>query len=116
MKALSVDAIFTSFGSRADGSLSFRGSTPELTTTEKVALMDTHGRVVKLLIQPIGEDAEELIEVKAPLGFASPSKRLRAILFVQFKQQKLMDTTFDQFYTSAIELYIDRIKSQLNPE
>ena len=117
MKALSLDAIFTSFGSRADGSLSFRGSTPELTTEEKVALMNTQSKNVKLLIQPLSEEAEALVEVKTPLGFKSPGQRLRAVLFLLFKQQgQQADTTFDEFYVRAMESIIERQKQKLNPE
>ena len=116
MKALSLDAIFSSFGSRADGSMSFRGTTPKLSTAEKVALMELHSKNVKLLIQPVDEEADSIVEVKMPLGFKSPGQRLRSVLFILFKQQAPPDTTFDEFYTRRMEDIIERQKKQLAPE
>jgi len=116
MNAISLDAIFSSFGSRVDGSLSFRGVTPELTTSEKVTLMELHNRNVKLLIQPMDEPPELIVEVKSKLGFKTPSQRLRAILFIAFSQQKPPDTTFDEFYSRRMDEIIERQKQQLEPE
>ena len=77
-RAIQTDAIFSSFGSRVDGSLSFRGQTPELTSEEKVALMDLGGRNVVLLIQPKDQAPEAVMQVnKRILDFKTPSQRLR---------------------------------------
>ncbi len=114
--AIQTDAIFTSFGSRSDHSLSFRGVTPELSTVEKVALMDLGGKNVVLLIQPKDEVPDAVLNVsKKILDFITPSQRLRGVLFILFRQQK-PDCTFDQFYTTEIDHIIDRIKENLNPE
>jgi len=115
-KAIQTDAIFSSFGSRVDGSLSFRGQTPELSSEEKVALMDLGGRNVVLLIQPKDVVPDGVLNVnKKILDFKTPSQRLRAILFVEWKQQK-PDCTFEQHYVTAIDRIIERVKEHLNPE
>jgi hypothetical protein len=44
------------FSSRVDGSLSFRGSTPELTVPEKVAMMSLQGLLTEVLIYPKEEE------------------------------------------------------------
>ena len=115
-QAIQTDAILTSFGSRVDGSLSFRGVTPELTSTEKVALMDLHNQNVVLLIQPKDHPPEAIVQVqKRILDFKTPSQRLRAVLFIEWKQQK-PDCTFDQHYATRIDQMIERIKEHLNPD
>lgn len=114
MKAISTEAIFTSFGSRVDGSLSFRGTTPELTTTEKVALMDLHNKQVKLLIQPMDETPDEVLTVHKILDFKTPSQRLRGVLFIEYQQQK-PDCTFEQHYITRMEQIMERIKERLEP-
>ena len=113
MKALSLDAIFTSFGSRVDGSISFRGQTPELNTIEKVALMDLHGRNVKLLIQPLEETPDEVLHVSKVLDFKTPSQRLRAVIFCEWKAQK-PDCTFEEHYNSEMNRIIEKKKERLN--
>jgi hypothetical protein len=114
MKAIQLDAMFTSFGSKADGSLSFRGTTPELTTNEKVALFELHNHSVKILIQPIEETPDEILTVHKVLDFKTPSQRLRACLFLCFKKDK-PDCTFDQYYATEMERIIDRVKTRLEP-
>lgn len=120
MKALLTPAIFTGFSSRADGSLGFRGVTPELSHGEKVALMELHQQNVKLLIQPVGESPEAMVEVKNELNTKTPSQRLRAVLFVLFKQWsesgKIKGVMFEQFYSEQMNRMIDDIKGQLEPE
>jgi len=119
-KALTTSAILTGFSSRADGSLGFRGVTPELSAAEKVALIELHNLNVRLLIQPTDTPAEALIEVKGDLDAKTPSVRLRAVLFVWWKQQteaKKMDGKgFDLFYVEQMNRMIDDIKGQLEPE
>lgn len=115
MKALVTPAIFTGFSSRADGSLGFRGVTPELNHAEKVALMELHQQNVKLLIQPIEDSPEAMVEVKNELGFKTPSQRLRAVLFIEFKQRK-PDMTFDVFYGQEMNAIIEDRKTRLEPE
>ncbi len=115
MKALSMDAIFSSFGSRVDGSLSFRGQTPELTSEEKVALMELAGKNVKLLIQPTDEMPESVLHVSKVLDLPSQSQRLRSVLYIEWKQKK-PDCSFEEHYVSRTNQMIDRIKEHLNPE
>lgn len=119
MKAILVPAIFSGFSSRADGSLGFRGVTPELNHTEKVALMELHQKNVKLLIQPTEDTPEAMVEVKGELGFKTPGQRLRAVIFILFKQAseagRIKGVMFEQFYSEVMERFIQDIKNQLEP-
>lgn len=120
MKALVTDAIFTSFTSKSDRSLSARLSTPELSSTERAAFMELQNLNVRLLIEPKDYAADGKTEIKNPIGTKSPSERLRGVLFVLHKQlcqsKKLADATFDMFYVNQMETIINSYKDQLEPE
>lgn len=120
MKALVTAAIFTSFTSKADGSLSGRLVTPELNPTEKAAFMELQNRNVRLLIEPQDYAVDGKAEIKNPLGTKSPSVRLRSVLFVLFKQLtakgKNVENSFDEFYVRHMDAVIESYKEQLEPE
>lgn len=119
MKALVTDAIFTSFTSKADRSLSARLTTPELSAAEKAAFMELQNCNVRLLIEPKDYAETGKTEIKNPLGTKSPSFRLRAVMFVLFKQlsnKGKIQGTFDEFYLLHMDRIIDGYKEQLEPE
>lgn len=113
MKALLTPAIFTGFSTKADQSLAFRGVTPELTTTEKVALMNLQGINVELLIQPKDYEVSAKVEVRGQFDTKTPSQRLRAVLFVLWKQSSGQGE-FDDFYKREIENLIESVKNRLS--
>lgn len=116
-KALTTDAIITSASTRADGSLSFRVSTPELSSEEKVALIDLAQKPLRLLIQPLDGQPEAMVEVKGKLAEKTPSQRLRAVIWHWWKQGGAGEvTSFEPFYQSKVEGLIEQVKSKLNPE
>lgn len=115
MKAIVLDVILSGFRSRKDKSLGFSASTPELTTVEKVALMDLDGLNLRALLEPRDYSTDGKVEVKGLLEQKPPSQRLRAVLFVQWKQQ-VKDRSFEQFYLETINALIDSIKATLEPE
>lgn len=115
MKALVTQAIFSSFTSKADGSLSARLSTPELSSAEKAAFMDIQGKNTRLLIEPMDYETDGKVEIKNPLSGKSPGERLRGVLFVFFKQKKITGT-YDEFYVKQMETIIQSYKDQLEPE
>lgn len=115
MKTIVTTAVLTSFGSKVDKSLSFRGVTPELTSTERVALMDFQGLNVRLLIEPIDFPSDGKMEVKSKLDNKTPSERLRAVLFVWWKQEGEQGVFID-FYRNKMEALIDGVKNNLREE
>lgn len=119
MKSIVTQAIFTSFTSKADRSLSARLVTPELSPGEKAAFMEIQNANVRLLIEPMDYAVDGKTEIKNPLGTKSPSVRLRSILFVLWKQlqaKSKMDRTFDEFYVTQMDSIIETYKQQLEPE
>ena len=119
MKAIVLNAIFTGFSSKVDKSLSFRGTTPELLTTEKCALMDMQNLNVRLLIEPVDFPTDGKMEVKSELETKTPSQRMRSVLFVwwnQLTKAGKMDKPFPQFYSEQTDRIINDLKGNLEPE
>lgn len=120
MRALTTQAILTSFSSRADKSLGFRGVTPELTSKEKAQFMELQNINLRMLLEPMDFEPSGKDEVKGVLDSKSPSTRLRGVLYVLWKQQtesgKMQDKSWELFYVESMERMISDIKSQLEPE
>lgn len=115
MQAIKLEAIFTGFSSRVDGSLSFRGSTPELSVPEKVAMMSLQGVLTETLIYPKEERNVDVVEVTTGLEHKTPSQRMRAVLFLLWKEAKT-DEPFETFYGKRMESLIEWLKSKLPDE
>lgn len=120
MKAIVLPCILSGFRSRKDKSLGFTGSTGELDTKEKVALMELEGCNVRMLIEPTDYAADGKVEVKSVLSDKTPSARLRGVLFVLWKQQVekgfCKDTIFDFWYVGQMERIINDVKATLDHE
>lgn len=115
MKAVTCDVILMGASTKLDGSLALRLTTPELRPDEKLTFLELQGKNLKMLLQPVEGDAVELKEVKGELNEKTPAQRLRATLFVLWKQQnEAID--FEVFYRSKMEGIIEHIKAKLNPE
>lgn len=113
-KALTCSVILTSATTRADGSLGLRFATPELTPDEKTAVFELLNLNMKMLLQPEGTAPDSLRDVKKDFETKTPSMRLRASLFVAWKQAG-EPGEFDDFYRKKMEAYIDDVKSHLQP-
>lgn len=114
-KAISLDMIMSSASTRADGSLGLRFSTAELQPGEKTAFFELLNKNLKVLIQPIDEPMDAMVEVKGVLGFKTPSQRLRNVLFIEWKQRHKDEVLFDEYYTRELDRLIEIRKSNLEP-
>lgn len=114
VKAITCPVILTGAATRSDGSLSLRFSTPELTPDEKVALMEIQNTNLKMLLQPADGVPLELKEVKGQFDKKTPGERLRACLYIFWKQS---DGTgeFEEFYRRRMEDIINSVKKKLAP-
>lgn len=115
MRALTCPVIITSASTRADGSLGLRLATPELKPDEKTAFFELQGVNLKMLLQPTDNEPAELKDVKGEFEHKTPSQRLRATLFVWWKQQQ-EPGEFEEFYRRNMEKLIEYVKGKLNPE
>lgn len=115
MKAVTCPVILSSAATRSDGSLSLKFSTPELEASEKTAFFELLNLNLKLLLQPADGVPVELKEVKGQFDKKTPSARLRAVLFVFWKQA---DGTgdFEDFYRKRIDDVIELFKKKLEPK
>jgi hypothetical protein len=114
MKAITCDVILEGCSTRADGSLSVRFSTPELAPEEKTVFFELQKRELKMLLQPKSEAPSELKDVRGEFDRKTPSMRLRAVLFVAWKQQG-EPGEFDDWYRKKMETYINDVKENLKP-
>lgn len=100
--------------SRPDGSVKLSYSTPELRPSEAGALLQLHGKNVCLSIVPEDVEVEEVVRVETERDTKTPSQRIRAILFLLWKQEG-QPGTFDSYYSTRTEKIIEHLKSKLNP-
>lgn len=99
--------------SRADGSIAFRVITPELRPSEAGAVMGWHGKACRVSILP-DETAvpEEMVSVDTEREIKSHSTRLRAVIFLDWKQNGQAGS-FDNWYAEKMEVMINHFKSKL---
>lgn len=107
-----VAAIMTGGAFKADGGMSLRFSTNELSSEDKVKISEFVNGFGWLLFSE-NEFADEAIpDENAPEdGFKKPSQRLRAVLYVLWKQQQQGE--FNQFYLKKMEEIIEHFKSKI---
>lgn len=114
MKTLQTPAIITSISSRQDGSLRFSTETPEYTNEEKAVFFEIQGKNVKITIEPVDEEATEVVEVTSEAEPKSRSQKLRSVLYVLYQQNyKEKYPTFTNFYNSKMDIWIEDIKGKL---
>lgn len=112
MKSIQTQAIITGVRSKVDRSLGISLSTPELSTNEKALFMELQGLNVDLLITPTEEKNVEVEKIDKDVNTKTSSQRLRAVLFIYWKQAGEQGT-FEDFYRLHMEKLIDFIKGKL---
>lgn len=115
MKAISSPVILTRVSTRADGSLSLSLATPELKPDEMLAFLEAQNKQCRLLLQPESDSPESLVDVKREFERKTPCQRLRAVIFIAWKQAK-EPGEFEQWYGRRMEAYIEDVKQNLAPE
>jgi len=111
MKSISVHTNITSIRSRRDGSLGLSLETPELNPKQKVLFMELQNVECETIFTPLDFN-DGSVEIKTSIDNKSPSKRLRDVLFVWYKQDGSKEL-FDVWYSHRIERIIDWVKSKL---
>ena len=112
MKTLQTNAIITGIRAKVDRSLGLSISTPELSTDQKVLFMELQGINTNIVITPLDSKPEGLEKIDGDLETKTASQRLRAVLFVLYKQEGEKGT-FEDFYKLHMEKLIDFIKGKL---
>lgn len=112
MKAIRTNIIINSIRSRRDSSLGFSAETPELTSEEKVAFMDLQGQSLNALLEPTEYPIDDEINVDKDVENKTQAQRIRAVLFLIWKQQGKQGE-FRDFYHSKTEKYINYLKEKI---
>jgi hypothetical protein len=113
MKALKLQAIITGIRSKVDRSLGLSISTPELSSEEKTEVMNLQGVNVNLLIEPLDEEAPELLQVNKEIEGKTPSQRMRAVIFILWKQLG-EPGQFETYYLDKINRLIEALKNKID--
>ncbi len=106
-------AILTRLAFTKDGGLSIGFATNELTDKDKVIASQFHGKFGVVLFKENEITPEEIPATDATDKSKSPCQRLRATLFILWKQRG-MKGDFESFYRRQMEEAIDRVKACLD--
>src|SRR6266576_865624 len=102
MKAVTTSAIIGTIRSKIDRSIGFTVSTPELTPEEVALFFQLQGINIELTITPKDEPLPDTYSITREIQTKTPSQRLRAVLFILWKQilwkQKQPATSFESWY------------------
>jgi hypothetical protein len=109
----SAPAILTRLAFTKDGGLSIGFATNELTDKDKVIASQFHGKFGHVLFKENEITPEEIPDADATDESKSPAQRLRATLFVLWKQRGKKGD-FESFYRLQMENAIDRVKACLD--
>ena len=113
MKSIHTKAVITSLRSKVDKSLGLTLSTPELSSKEKAEFMNLQGIEVEAVFDPVDDPESEEFKIEKDLERKSQSQRIRAVLFLLWRQEGELGD-FADYYRSKTERYIDFLKEKLN--
>jgi hypothetical protein len=112
MKAIQTQLQINRVSIKKDDSISFSAVTPALNDEQLSAFR----KISKLLVNALfeAEDGSSgVLKINEPIFGKSPSQRLKAVLFVLWKQLGERENDFDVFYRLEMEKLIDNIKEKL---
>lgn len=113
-RAFQAPAILTRMSYTKDGGLSLGFTTNELTNDEKVLAAQYFQQFGYILFKPNQFTESDMPDDEAPSDESkTPSQRLRATLFVWWKQLGEPEE-FESFYRKWLEKAIDRVKRLLD--
>lgn len=107
-------AILTGFSTKLDGSCSVRFSTNELSDNDVLELKRHQGKFGFVMFAENEFKSSDIPKENAEDKSKTPSKRLRAVLFVQWKQSGEPSGDFEAFYFNEVEKLINQIKAKLD--
>ena len=112
MKTIKTHAIITGLRSKVDRSLGLTIATPELSPAEKAEFMTLQGINVDLTIKPLDKEPTETYEVKKEMGSKTQGQRIRAIIYLLWKQEGEKGD-LDTYYREKTEKYINFLKEKI---
>lgn len=112
MKAIRFNGEISSITAKKDRSVGLRLNTPELTATEKADLMELQGINIDVFFKPLDTAPDDILTIDKDLNAKSSSRRLRAVLFILWKQLG-EDGDFNGYYQMVMEKIINHFKEKL---
>ncbi len=106
-------AILTSVSYSKDGGVRIGFSTNELSDEDKLIVSKFHQKFGFILFKSNEFTTEDVPKEDAEDTSKTPSKRLRATLFVLWKQQGERGE-FETYYRTQVEKIIDHLKAKLD--
>lgn len=113
MEKIQVPAILTRISFLKDGGVSLGFSTNELSDEEKILLSKYYQKFGWLLFRENELTTEDIPTEDADFEGKTPSKRLRAALFVYWKQKGKQED-FEDFYRGKMNEFVEHIKTKLD--
>ena len=108
-----IQALLDGVSHRKDGSLGVRFLLQEMSAQDKLVLIELLNTFGWVCFSPSEVEATDIPETQADDTRKTPSKRLRDVLFVLYKQGEQLDS-FDLYYRQKMEKFIEHIKGKLN--
>lgn len=110
-----IPAIIQNLRTMADGGWRIQVDTRELKPDEAMALMELHKSEGWFLFKSNEIVADDIPDEQAPefVEDKSPSKRLRSVLFIYWKEQTNQNKDFNTFYNEWIDRKVQEIKDNL---
>lgn len=113
-KIITVPAILSRISYTKDGGLSVGFSTQEMSNEDKMAFAELYQQFGWLAFKSNQIDLMDMPMEEAEDKSKTPSKRLRAVLFVLSKQKGIKPENFEAFYREHMEKLIEWIKGKLD--
>lgn len=113
MNAIKLPAALDNFTERKDGSSRITFDSRELTEEEVLILRRFRNEEGWLLFSKNELDKDDIPDTDAEVDSKTPSQRLRAVLFVRWKNLGEPET-FKMYYDKAMEHFINQVKEKLD--
>lgn len=101
---------------RKDGSISLKFDSRELSAEEYMTIMGFRNTEGWVAFSPNDDGIPDLPEERAEVDTKTPSERLRAVMYVWYKQETEANSflgTFDAFRNEKMEKIIETVKTKL---
>lgn len=116
MKGQLIAAMVETITTRKDRSVKVVIGTQELNPSEAGQLFQYMNQLVTVYISPAAIDNREIDQIdklEPELNNKSQSQRIRAVLYLLFQQNAEGFKSFDEYYKSKTEKFIEHLKSKL---
>lgn len=117
MNSVVFQANLSSITAKVDGSLGLRLNTPELTPSEKVAIMGLQNLNLEATLKPLDDPEAMVVAVSASKDEKTRSERARGAIFRLWSLKKeageYVEQEFQTYYNKIMDSFIESIKQKM---